>query len=366
MSRKLASIQIIKDIQPIPDADRIEVAVINGWKCVVKKNEFRVGQKVVYFEIDSFLPCVEDYEFLRASSYKNSPILGEGFRIKTQKLRGVISQGLILPIETCFKDCMPVCELEEGEDVTEILNVKKWEEPETALIGGNPVGKRPEFIKYTHEERIQNYPEVLEEFYACDYVYATTKIDGSSHSIGIDRDGNFHATSHNLELRDEGKKGSFYQFCKDNNLEEKLRRIMRHYDLNEIVVQGEYYGPGIQKNKLGMNKPSWRVFTVDFNGERQDLAHSRIATEDYLSNIDDELVVRFVPIVWYGTGKEFKDQFPTVDSLLKAVEGDLAEVYVNHQNEGWVIRPRAPKYSSVLNDTLSIKVINNKYLLKEK
>ena len=112
MERKLASIQVIKDIQPIPDADRIEVATILGWKVVVEKERYSIGQKVVYFEIDSFLPCVEEYEFLRTSSYVNSPILGEGFRLKTRRLKGVYSQGLILPIEVCFKDCMPLYELE--------------------------------------------------------------------------------------------------------------------------------------------------------------------------------------------------------------------------------------------------------------
>jgi len=362
--RKLASIQIIKDIRPIPDADRIEVATILGWKVVVEKGRYSTGQKVVYFEIDSFLPCVEEYEFLRTSSHVNSPILGEGFRLKTRRLKGVYSQGLILPIKVCFKDCMPLSELEEGEDVTEILNIKKWQEPENAVIGGNPIGRRPNFIKKTHEERIQNFPKLLEEFYACEYVYATTKIDGSSHSIAIDRDNKFRATSHNMELRDEGRKGSFYEFCKENNLEEKLRAVKEKYNANEIVVQGEYYGPGIQKNKLGMKKPAWRIFTVDINGERQDLDTSKNIAEK-LFNKDNYYVIAFVPIVWYGTGEEFKKEFPNTETLLKAVEGDRAEVYTNHQNEGWVIRPTVPRYSYTIQGDLSMKVINNKYLLKE-
>ena len=94
MERKLASIQKVLDLQPIEGADVIEVATINGWKLVVKKGEFEVGDLAVYFEIDSFLPIREEFEFLRKSSYKK---MGdkEGFRLRTIKLRGQISQGLL-------------------------------------------------------------------------------------------------------------------------------------------------------------------------------------------------------------------------------------------------------------------------------
>lgn len=360
--RKLASIQIIKDLKPIPDADRIEVASVLGWNIVVEKNKYKVGEPVVYFEIDSFLPCVEDYEFLRSSSYKNSPILGEGFRIKTKKLRGVISQGLIMPIEVCFKDCMPLPGMgfEIGEDVTELLNVKKWEEPEPAVLGGDMAGRRPDFIKKTDETRIQACPELLEEFYNCPMIYATTKIDGSSHSIAIDRDDRFRMTSHNMELRPSDKVGSFPHFCVENDLESKLRELKSKYGVEEIVVQGEFYGPGIQKNKLGAKKPGWKIFTVDLNGHRQDLDVSL----DIAGHLETDRV-SFVPIVWKGTGEEFKKEFPDEETLLKAVEGDCANVYEKHQNEGWVIRPVKPQYSKLLDTSLSMKVINNRYLLKE-
>ena len=92
MSRKLASIQRIWKIEPIEGADRIELAYVLGWQCVVNKDKFKVGDLAVYFEIDSFLPIRPEFEFLRNSSYKNSEILGEGFKLKTQKFRGQISQ----------------------------------------------------------------------------------------------------------------------------------------------------------------------------------------------------------------------------------------------------------------------------------
>lgn len=87
--RKLAHVEKIASIQPIDGADRIEVATVLGWQVVVKKDEFKVGDLCIYIEIDSVLPEIEDFEFLRDKK----------FRIKTQKLRGQISQGLILPLD---------------------------------------------------------------------------------------------------------------------------------------------------------------------------------------------------------------------------------------------------------------------------
>lgn len=98
MERKLASIRRISDIQPIEGADMIELAIVDGWKVVVAKNVgHKVGDMVVYCEIDSFLPIREEFEFLRKSSFKK---MGdqEGFRLRTSKLRGQISNGLILPL----------------------------------------------------------------------------------------------------------------------------------------------------------------------------------------------------------------------------------------------------------------------------
>lgn len=98
MERKLASIRVISDIQNIPDADKIEVVTVDGWKVVVAKSVgHKVGDEVIYCEIDSFLPIKEEFEFLRKSSYKKMGDM-EGFRLKTSKLRGQISNGLVLPL----------------------------------------------------------------------------------------------------------------------------------------------------------------------------------------------------------------------------------------------------------------------------
>jgi hypothetical protein len=143
MERKLASIKQITDIRPIEGADKIELASVGGWNVVVAKDvRHKVGDMVVYCEIDSFIPIREEFEFLRKSSYKK---MGdqEGFRLKTIKLRGQVSQGLILPIHV-----LPLLEMvSEGQDVTEMLGIVKYEPPIPAELAGKVKGQFPSFLK---------------------------------------------------------------------------------------------------------------------------------------------------------------------------------------------------------------------------
>ena len=119
--RKLASIQRIWKIEPIEGADRIELAHVLGWQCVVNKGQFQPMDIGVYFEIDSFLPIRPEFEFMRATSYKKSDVMGEGFKLRTMRFRGEISQGLLLPLSQFPQ--IPA-ETEIGTDVTELLGVK--------------------------------------------------------------------------------------------------------------------------------------------------------------------------------------------------------------------------------------------------
>lgn len=119
--RKLASIQRIWKIEPIEGADRIELAHVLGWQCVVNKGQFQPMDIAVYFEIDSFLPVRDVFEFMRSSSYKKTDIMGEGFRLRTMRFRGQISQGLLLPVSQ-FPEIPKNADV--GDDVTELLGVR--------------------------------------------------------------------------------------------------------------------------------------------------------------------------------------------------------------------------------------------------
>ena len=143
--RKLVTHRVIKDIIPIEGADLIELAIVDGWQCVVKKGEFKVGDTGVYFEVDSFLPIKPEYEFLRKGGYKVVEGLGEGFRIRTIKLKGKLSQGLLLPLEG---------EPQFDVDLSEAYGVRKYEKPIPAQLQGKVKGNFPDFLRKTDQERV--------------------------------------------------------------------------------------------------------------------------------------------------------------------------------------------------------------------
>eukprot|EP00906_Rhabdomonas_costata_P017927 RCo026162 len=127
MKRKLASVQLVKAVEGIANADSLETLRVLGWAIVARKGEFQVGDKVVYCEVDSLLPERPEFEFLRKTCFiparAEPPALPAGFRIRTVKLRGQVSQGLALPL-TVLPPCTTASEI--GEDVTEALGVCKW------------------------------------------------------------------------------------------------------------------------------------------------------------------------------------------------------------------------------------------------
>jgi RNA ligase (TIGR02306 family) len=302
----------------------------------------------VYFEVDSFLPLAAEFEFLRKSSYKNSDLLGEGFRLKTMKFRGQISQGLVMPIDV-FPDLdLNRDKLEIGMDVTELLGVRKWEIEERATTGGNVIGELPYCVPHTDETRVQAEPGLIQEFSGLDY-YITTKMDGSSHSIAVDEDG-WHVCGHNYEYKNDGS-SSFYEFVNEHRYLDILDDYYKENGLDSIVIQGEFCAPGIQRNRLKLKKPEWYVFTVIINGKRAGLAK--------LCEICDELGYEIVPIE--EVGEDLPAHYPTVESLLARADG----CYPNGgKKEGIVIRPCVPVHSYTISAPLSMKVVNNNYLLK--
>ena len=344
--RILASIQTIKDITPIEEADRIELVHVLGWQCVAGKGEFKKGELVVYFEIDSFLPVCDEFEFLRKTSYRNNEYMGEGFKLKTMKFRGEISQGLCLGIDKLPK--LQGIELKEGLDVTDILGVKEWEIPERVGSSGTIIGDRPGYIPKTDETRIQSMPELFKEFKGLPY-YITTKMDGSSHSLGV-RDGEVSYSGHSFSYKDDGK-STFVEYCKAHDFPEKMKAYMAENGINSLVLQGEWCGEGIQKNRLKLNKAEWFVFTVNVDGRRADL--------NTLKHICNYVGCQMVPVE--EEGKDLTVSYPGMDALLKRAEGIG---YNGTTREGIVIRPITPVYSKTLSSSLSMKVLNNRYLMK--
>ena len=343
--RKLASIQRIWKIEPIEGADRIELAYVLGWQCVVNKGQFQPMDLAIYFEIDSFLPVRDEFEFMRASSYRKTDIMGEGFRLRTMKFRGQISQGLLLPISQ-FSEIPEDIEL--GADVTEALGIRKWEIEEKVTTGGTVIGNLPIDVPHTDETRVQAEPDLIADFAGLEY-YISTKMDGSSHSVSLDEEG-FHVTGHNFEYKDDGK-SAFYELVKRDDIEAKMRKYYEDNGLLLLTVQGELCAPGIQKNRLKLTRPEWYVFTIRVDGKRLGLKE--------MQEICMNLGLQMVPIEEVGTNLPSK--YPTVEALLERADGEYPK---GGKKEGIVIRPTEPIYNERISGALSMKVVSNKYLLK--
>jgi RNA ligase (TIGR02306 family) len=191
--RKLATIQVIKDIQPIDGADAIEVATVNGWKAVIQKGIYSVGQKIVYLEIDSWVP----HNIAPFLSKGKEPRVYQGVageRLQTISLRKQISQGLICPlssIPTYYQDGSDeyYTDLQDGirevlinddcigRDVTYDLGVLKWEREIPAQLAGQARGDFPSFLIKTDEERVQNLSQYFPAMYNTLFVLHE-KLDG--------------------------------------------------------------------------------------------------------------------------------------------------------------------------------------------
>ncbi len=364
--RKLASIQEIIDIKPIENADAIELAIINGWQCVVaKKDNFKVGDKVIYCEIDSILPPAPEFEFLKDRKY----------RVKTIKLRGQISQGLVLPLSY-----LPKGNYNIDDDVTEIIGITKYEPdenndankkvitnkkwvkkyiPDVVLsfmfshfpklskkLFTNTVIKKgfPDFINKTDEERIQNLKNLINEVAGMKFV-GTEKIDGSSETIYL-KDNKFYVCSRNNQLdKDDGSK--YWQVVKEQDIESKIRKYFKN---RNIALQGELCGEGIQGNKYKIKGIDIYIFDI-FDIDKQEYYN-----QYEVERITKEIGLKSVPIIY----RDFV--LPNdINEILKLAEGKSVVNNSNIEREGIVWRLAKPENNKV---RISFKSISNKFLLK--
>ena len=336
MERKLASIRRISDIQEISGADKIELAIVDGWKVVVAKEvEHKVGNMVVYCEIDSYLPVRDEFEFLRKSSYKKMSDGTEGFRLKSVKMRGQISQGLILPLSLISYTNV---QFEVGMDVTNLLGIVKYEPPIPAELVGKVKGLFPSFIRKTDEERIQNLSSEYDELKNHTY-YVTEKLDGSSATFYI-KDGEFGVCSRNLELL-ETEGNTFWKVARELDLENKMRSVGENFSL-----QGELIGESVQGNPYKIKGQSVRFFNVF------DIDEQEYRPLSYFKIILDVLKLTSVPIL------DEKFTLPdNIDDLLLYADSKSV-LSPNFDREGVVVRS--------LDRKISFKIISNKFLLSEK
>jgi RNA ligase (TIGR02306 family) len=334
--RKMATVRKILDIKPIPGADAIEVAVIDGWKVVVKKDEFSIGDLVVYCEIDSWIPFTIAPFLSKAKEpreYNGVP----GERLRTVRLRGQISQGLILPI-----DMLSDVAYEEGFDCSEYLNIQKYEPPIAACIGGELKGLFPSAIRKTDQERIQNLRFEIKEYKSRRLTFEVTeKLDGTSCTMFI-KDGTFGVCSRNLELR-FSETNALWRMALVYQVEERMREL----GLDNIAFQGEVIGEGIQSNPYKIKGQDFFVFDVfDIKEDTYFDPQSRM-------KLVLELNLKHVPVI--ESSREIATEW-TIDDMLQIAE---AKSLLNPktEREGLV-------WKCDQEPTISFKTISNKFLMK--
>lgn len=338
-TRRLAAVEHVDHIRPIDGADAIEVARVRGWDVVVGKGQFRPGDLAVYIEVDSFLPLADArFAFLGARGTRTDERGVEGHVLKTAKLRGQYSQGILFSIE----DFPEVLASPVGGGITELLGITKWDPALPAHLAGVARGPLPSWIARTDEERVQNVPGLLDVALPGGWI-ATEKIDGTSLTAYIDGDLE-GVCSRNLDLI-ETDGNSLWRAAREHNLHAALRTYFPNV---RAVVQGELFGPNIQGNPLQMRELSFRAFTVQVAGVE-------------LPRTQWPLALRAIAVPLHEL------PFPSsIEEALSQADAVRSKITFGLPVEGIVWRGAETARSVVdgVSTRASFKAISNRYLMK--
>lgn len=337
--RKLATVRRINDIRPIVNADSIECAVIDGWTVVVRKGEFKIEDIVIFLEIDSWVPT-KLAPFLTSPGHNPKVYDGiEGERLRTVKLRGQLSQGLVLPVDILMSNGKSFWY--EGEDVSDFLGIKKWERQFNKTYSSVAKAGFPTEVPKTDQERIQNIVNDIKFWYNNNYFEweVTEKLDGTSTTFYLDLYNEYHVCGRNIENYNT-LDNNYGKVSLDLNIEER----MKTNNLQGFAIQGEIVGPGIQGNKYKLDKLKFFVYDV-YN----------VKEGRYLSSIErlcfvDNIGLDHVPVLM---SNYIIDQ--DINELIISADG-RSLLHSDTWREGLVFKK--------LDGTTSFKIISNKYLIK--
>jgi len=356
--RKLATIRRVDQILPIEGADRIVLARIGGWQVITQKTNFKEGDLCLFFEVDSFLPVHPEYEWLRKTNFKSTTNLGDGFRLRTMKMRGHVSQGLALPLKFenggwKLESTAYTGHVFQDEDVTERLQVKLYEKPVPVQMQGRATNF-PTFLWRTDQERVQNLtarlPEYMDEMFEI-----TQKLDGTSMTV-YKKGSSFGVCSRNWELEAPNlgeELNAYFRIA----AEARLFDMLRFLDC-DCAIQGELCGPGIQGNPEGLVKAQFFMFDAfDITEQRRLLPGERLRMVNTIRNADAGFELLHCPVLSYRTLSSIEsDPTKLLDALLTMADGPNLSGTANR--EGVVFK--------AVNQAFTFKVISNAYLLAEK
>lgn len=355
--RKLVSIRKITGIEPIVGADRIEIVQVDGWEVAAQKGIHSIGDTVVYFELDSFLP-ESDSRFESFMKFGTRTFDGVvGHRVRTVRLKGVYSQGVIMPVS----EFPEITDPQEDIDYSEVVGVVKWEAPQERGEGmgyqGDKKGTFPWFLRKSDQERIQNlYGKLSQTNYETEFV-GTLKMDGSSitvfyvdgarydnHGWGYCSRNQELKVPSEIELETPERLGKFYQGAEKSELFSKVFKLHKKFG-SYYAIQGELVGAGIQGNFEKFD--TYQVFAYNiFDIEKQQFVDYNTFTQ-----MAEAVDLQICPVVY---GKQRILQEPLKDILALANGTGLNAEY----REGIVWRQ--------VDGQLSFKAVSNKYLEKQK
>lgn len=298
----------IGEIEPHPNADRLEITRIHGgYPCIIKKGSFQEGDIAVYIPIDTVLPDDERFEFLTSSDRK---------RLRAKRLRGIFSMGLIVP---------PDEGMTLGQDVTDVLGIKKWEPTIPATMGGEnePAPKGWFFPCYTDIEGFRRWPGKIDQL---ESVVITEKIHGANGRYAHDGERLWVGSRTCIKRRDE--KNLWWKVAIELGLENKLSRLKMH------VFFGEVYGQvqDLRYGHEGKNTASFRVFDVF------DVRNGR-----YLDHYDAQKAAEYVGVDWVP--KLYVGKLADVD-INELAEG--TSMLADNVREGFVVKPVKERYDDQL------------------
>lgn len=338
IDRKMATVEVVAEVKAIPEADKIQAYRIKDWWVVDSVGKYQVGDAVLYCEVDSWIPT-EIAPFLSKGKEPKEFEGIKGERLRTIRLKKQVSQGLLLPVSLVEGAVPnPHQRLQEGDDVSALLGIVKWEAPIPACLAGVVRGNLPEGIIKTDQTRVQNIGRHLPEYYGMKFE-KTEKLHGSSCTMYLDASGDFHVCSRNLDLKFD-ENNSFWKAALKYKVEEKLKSL----ELLGLAIQGELIGEGINGNQYKVAL-AFRVFDMYLVPEKRYLtSEERIVMTDLLGLLHS-------PIMEYVTlGEEH-----TVEALLKSAE--FSSALNGSTAEGFVLK-------SVSKPEISFKVVSQQWLLK--
>ena len=385
--RSMAVINTVSEVLPIEGKDLIALVTFkeNDWTIIGQKSDVSPGQLVVRIEVDSLLPIRPEFEFLRKQCYSAKY---DRFKIGCMKMAGVISQGILFPLDILPKGKT----YKAGDDVTEALDIVKLEDAEdaspkavttapTALMRAakfflgsrltRPLGKAlmalemrnhvsdnfpASLISKTDETILQNYKGLLEKWKDT-LSYFSLKCEGNSGTFIFKpkgkKPGRFFPCSRNRAYpKDNGNE--FWQMTKKYDLEAKLKKYHKDHGV-VLAIQAELIGPGIQGNIYGLKEKEIRMFTA------KDVVNQRLLGLYELIELRDRYDIPMVPILAVA---KLGEVFPTLEDALrvsfmrKSDEAHLCERFAGSlRQESWIP-------DDVLNEGLVIRGVNNEFSFK--